>query len=144
MFLRFYRRVSLFPGLRVNLSCSGASVSVGRRGSWLTVGPRGRRMTAGIPGTGLFWTQTCPPAPAPHGAIAKRLVGYLERARYVVMKCPPLIPVASSVFEARGQQTLPTTDHLQRPPKSLLQLWRDHLLGRFPRRGLGYTGLQAK
>ena len=63
---RYRKRISIFPGLRVNLSKSGASVSVGHRGFWYTASSRGRRLTAGIPGSGLFWTQTYPPAPAPH------------------------------------------------------------------------------
>lgn len=45
------------PGLRVNLSKSGASVSIGRRGAWYTIGPRVQRVTVGAPGTGLFWTE---------------------------------------------------------------------------------------
>ena len=53
---RFFRRVPIIPGLRVNLSRSGASVSVGRRGSWLTIGPRGVRKTVGMPGTGVYAT----------------------------------------------------------------------------------------
>jgi hypothetical protein len=57
MTLRFWRRVRLAPGLRLNLSKSGASVSVGRRGAWLTSGPRGQRVTVGATGTGLFWTE---------------------------------------------------------------------------------------
>jgi hypothetical protein len=57
MGLRFQRRVRLFPGLRLNLSKSRASVSVGRKGFWLTSGPKGRRMTASLPGTGLSYTQ---------------------------------------------------------------------------------------
>ena len=65
--LRFSRRFSLIPGLRVNLSKSGASLSVGHRGAWYTVGPRGRRATLGLPGTGLFWTERYPPAAGPHG-----------------------------------------------------------------------------
>jgi len=64
MGLRFTRRVSLFPGLRVNFSKSGASLSVGHKGAWYTVGPRGRRVTLGLPGTGLYWTETVPPAVA--------------------------------------------------------------------------------
>ena len=63
MTLRFYRRVSLVPGLRVNLSKGGASLSIGHRGAWYTVGPRGRRVSVGLPGTGLFWTATAPPGP---------------------------------------------------------------------------------
>jgi hypothetical protein len=57
MSIRLWRRKTLFPGMRVNLSRSGVSLSVGRRGAWFTAGPRGRRATVGWPGTGLFWTQ---------------------------------------------------------------------------------------
>ena len=53
---RYHRRVSLLPGLRVNLSRSGASVSIGSRGSWVTVGHGQRRVTIGLPGTGLSYT----------------------------------------------------------------------------------------
>jgi Protein of unknown function (DUF4236) len=65
MSLRFFRRVRIAPGLRVNLSKSGASVSIGRRGAWYTVGPRGRRVTVGLPGTGLFWTEHATGSQAP-------------------------------------------------------------------------------
>ncbi|HEY8656314.1 MAG TPA: DUF4236 domain-containing protein [Candidatus Limnocylindria bacterium] len=58
MGLRFTRRVRLFPGVSVNLSKSGASMSFGVRGAHYTVGSRGRRVTVGIPGTGLYYTQT--------------------------------------------------------------------------------------
>jgi hypothetical protein len=64
--LRFTRRFSLVPGLRVNLRKSGASLSVGHRGAWYTVGPRGGRTTVDLPGTGLFWTERVPPAAPPH------------------------------------------------------------------------------
>ena len=53
---RFYRRVHLFPGVSVNLSRSGPSLSVGVRGAHVTVGRRGVTKTVGIPGTGLFYT----------------------------------------------------------------------------------------
>jgi hypothetical protein len=57
---RFRRSVRLFPGLRVNLSKSGASLSLGGRGFHYTVGHKGTRVTAGIPGTGLSWTEYTP------------------------------------------------------------------------------------
>jgi hypothetical protein len=44
---RFYHRVRVFPGLSVNLSRSGPSLSVGVRGAHVTVGRRG--VTTGIP-----------------------------------------------------------------------------------------------
>jgi hypothetical protein len=53
---RFYRRVSIFPGLSINLSKSGPSVTVGMRGAHLTVGSKGIRRTVGIPGTGIYYT----------------------------------------------------------------------------------------
>jgi hypothetical protein len=56
MGLRFYRRVHLCPGLSVNLSRSGPSLSVGIRGAHVTVGRRGVTKTVGIPGSGLFYT----------------------------------------------------------------------------------------
>ena len=56
MGFRFYRRVRLFPGLSVNLSRSGPSLSVGVRGAHVTVGRRGVTRTVGIPGTGVFYT----------------------------------------------------------------------------------------
>jgi hypothetical protein len=72
MALSFYRRLSIVPGLRVNLSKSGASVSIGHRGAWYTMSLRGRRLSVGLPSTGLWWTeshpwasrQPIPPAPA--------------------------------------------------------------------------------
>jgi Protein of unknown function (DUF4236) len=53
---RFYRRINLFPGLSLNLSKSGPSVTVGMRGAHLTMGRRGITRTIGIPGTGIYYT----------------------------------------------------------------------------------------
>ena len=67
MGLRFAHRVSLIPGLRLNASRGGLSVSLGHRGVWYTIGAHGHRQVAlGLPGSGLWWTETIPPARAPH------------------------------------------------------------------------------
>lgn len=58
MSFRFWRRIKIAPGLTLNLSKSGGSLSFGPRGAKLTVGPRGTRGTLGLPGTGLFYTTT--------------------------------------------------------------------------------------
>jgi hypothetical protein len=55
--IRFYKRLTLMPGVRVNLSKRGLSVSLGERGAWLTVGSSGARATVGLPGTGLSYTE---------------------------------------------------------------------------------------
>jgi len=58
MAFRFWRRIRLAPGVTLNLSKSGGSLSFGPRGAKVTVGRRGVRATAGLPGTGLFYTTT--------------------------------------------------------------------------------------
>jgi len=58
MSFRFWRRVKILPGVTLNLSKTGGSLSFGPRGAKLTIGPHGKRTTVGIPGTGLFYTKT--------------------------------------------------------------------------------------
>ncbi len=53
MALRFRKSITLAPGIRMNLSGSGASFSLGGRGASVTVGKRGTFLNAGIPGTGI-------------------------------------------------------------------------------------------
>ncbi|MBV8775442.1 MAG: DUF4236 domain-containing protein [Deltaproteobacteria bacterium] len=53
---RFYRRIHLFPGLSLNLSKSGPSITIGLRGAHLTLARRGVTRTVGIPGTGIYYT----------------------------------------------------------------------------------------
>lgn len=54
MALRFRRRITLAPGLRMNLSGSGISFSAGPRGASMSFGKRGTYLNTGIPGTGLY------------------------------------------------------------------------------------------
>jgi|GEM_PF-2042706 len=53
---RFRKSIGVAPGLRINLSKSGVSTSVGGKGATVNVG-MGRRPTVnlGIPGTGLSY-----------------------------------------------------------------------------------------
>ena len=54
--MRFQKSVKVMPGVRLNLSKSGVSTSIGGRGATVNVGKRGVRSTVGIPGTGLSWS----------------------------------------------------------------------------------------
>lgn len=56
MGLRFRRTLRLLPGVRVNLSKSGASLSLGGRGATVNLSSRGVRRTVGLPGTGLSYS----------------------------------------------------------------------------------------
>ena len=71
-YLRFNRRVRLFPGLRLNFGKRGVSASVGVRGARVTLGRRGVRTTVGLPGTGLSYTSL---AAAHHGRSARSRPG---------------------------------------------------------------------
>jgi hypothetical protein len=53
--LRFQKRLRIFPGLRINLSKSGASTTLGPRGAGVNIGKDGITTNAGIPGTGLSY-----------------------------------------------------------------------------------------
>jgi len=54
MNLRFQRSLKVVPGLRINISRSGAGVSVGTRGLHVGVDAKGREYASiGLPGTGL-------------------------------------------------------------------------------------------
>lgn len=56
--MRFRKSIKIMPGVRVNLSKSGISTSIGGRGATVNVGKRGLRSTLSVPGTGLSWSST--------------------------------------------------------------------------------------
>lgn len=57
MAIRFRRSIKIAPGVRLNISKSGVSTSIGGRGARVTMGHGKTRTTVGVPGTGLSWTQ---------------------------------------------------------------------------------------
>jgi hypothetical protein len=57
MGFRFQKRISILPGVRINLSKSGVSTSLGPRGADVNIGRDGVTANAGIPGTGLSYRQ---------------------------------------------------------------------------------------
>lgn len=57
MGFRFRKSIKLLPGVRLNLSKSGVSTSIGRRGATVNLSERGVRGTVGLPGTGLSYSQ---------------------------------------------------------------------------------------
>ena len=55
MGFRFQKRIGILPWLRMNLSKSGVSASLGPRGADVNIGRNGVTTNAGIPGTGLSY-----------------------------------------------------------------------------------------
>ena len=79
MSFRFFRRIRIAPGITLNLSKSGLSVSAGPPGAKFTVGTKGTRATIGLPGTGLFYT-VCNPLGQPRSG-ARRASGPVPASR---------------------------------------------------------------
>jgi len=72
MGFRYSRRMTLFPGVRLNFSAHGISATLGIPGASVNIGPNGPTLNLGVPGTGLSYRQhlgphhgSAAPAPAP-------------------------------------------------------------------------------
>lgn len=57
MGFRFRKSITLIPGVRLNISKSGFSTSIGRPGATVNIGKRGIRGTVGLPGSGLSYSE---------------------------------------------------------------------------------------
>lgn len=53
MGFRFRRTFTVFPGVHINLSKSGSSVSLGKRGAMVNLGHGHETVSVGVPGTGF-------------------------------------------------------------------------------------------
>ena len=131
MSFRFRKSVRLFPGVRLNLSRSGMSVSVGGPGATVNLSRRGTAVTLGFPGTGLSYRHQfvpsqrgqsedqrgagrAPPAPlpdavppghpsTPHGASQSR-DGEIRSAEVVGLTTPDLQGLKRMINEAAAQR----------------------------------------
>jgi hypothetical protein len=61
-FFRFRKSIKVLPGVRMNLSKSGVSTSLGGSGVTLNLSKRGTRATYSAIGAGLSYVETRPPA----------------------------------------------------------------------------------
>lgn len=93
MSFRFRRSIKLFPGVKINLSKSGPSLSVGPRGASINVSKRGTRATVGIPGTGLSYSQRLTQAQDSASAPAKE-----DGTGRAILKAVLLLTILGLVF----------------------------------------------
>lgn len=54
--IRFRKSFTIFPGVKVNVSKGGTSITVGKRGFHLNFSKRGVKQTVGLPGSGISET----------------------------------------------------------------------------------------
>ena len=83
MGLRFRKTISVLPGVRLNISKSGVSASIGTKGATLNIGRKGARGTVALPGTGLSYSEKLPlPGDRPGGqpSLLGKVVGWLSRS----------------------------------------------------------------
>ena len=59
MGLRFRKSINIGNGFRINFNKKSVGLSVGTKGARYTIYSEGRKTSSiGIPGTGLYWTET--------------------------------------------------------------------------------------
>jgi hypothetical protein len=88
MGFRFRRSLRLAPGIRINLSKTGASLSLGRRGATMNFSRRGTKATVGVPGTGISYStmlESGPPTALPPDDGNGRIVGFIVVAAFVLV-----------------------------------------------------------
>ena len=54
-YFRFRKSFSILPGVKINLSKTGVSTSIGGHGATVNIGKNGPNATLGVPGTGLSY-----------------------------------------------------------------------------------------
>lgn len=110
MALRFRRSIKLAPGLRMNLSGSGVSWSLGPRGASVGIGRRGTYLNSGLPGSGLYSRQrlsgasTSAPRAAKAGTTQVEITVSIADDGTLTFKDASGNPIAENLIEAAKKQ----------------------------------------
>ena len=56
-YIRFWRRIKIFPGIYLNIGKNSISFSFGPPGIKYTKGTSGERLSVGLPGTGIYYVE---------------------------------------------------------------------------------------
>lgn len=79
MGFRFRKSIKLLPGVRVNLSKSGVSTSIGRPGATVNLRRGKVKTTVGLPGSGLSYSNESRERPGQRGYAAGGFLAGLVR-----------------------------------------------------------------
>jgi hypothetical protein len=101
---RFRQSFTIIPGLRLNLSKSGLSASIGESPFTLNVGPHGVQGTASIPGTGLSYRHHFSPSTIPQPSLPELLPEHRPSTHWV--NTAPIETVHSASTELLTSETL--------------------------------------
>lgn len=84
--VRFRKSIGIAPGVKVNLSKTGVSTSLGGHGATVNIGTRSRAVTLGIPGTGLSYRM-----PINNGTIVLGIVAVIAVVGIAYLIAPDLV-----------------------------------------------------
>lgn len=84
MALKFRRRVTIFPGVRLNLSKQGISTTIGPPGLNLNFNRQGTYLNTGLPGTGIYDRKRLGGAPNRGGRKLDLINRYFEPPEYII------------------------------------------------------------
>ncbi len=112
MSLRFRKSIKLAPGIRMNLSGSGASWTLGPRGASVGIGKRGNFLNTGIPGTGLYSRQALSggggvPRRPPKTTVTLLLSASVDDEGVITFKDSDGNPVSEALIETAKKQQGP-------------------------------------
>ncbi len=119
--MRFQKRLTLFPGLRLNFSLRGVSLTAGPRGASVNIGPSGSYLNVGLPGTGLSsrtrlsgqgaGNPRAEAAPSGSSRTSQRSMGYVVETAYVSkpvgsLTSPSFLGVRELFAEVEGRRRI--------------------------------------
>lgn len=127
MGFRFRKSIKILPGIRLNISKSGVSTSLGGPGATINIGPKGTRKTVGLPGSGMSYStfsshgsgasSSADGSPAnarSQGCGCLAIGGILILAVAMCSHKPE--PIASSVDATQSESVIPTKNSLSAGP----------------------------
>src|SRR5574341_321274 len=96
--MQFRRRITIAPGVRLNISKGGLRLTLGPPGMHYTVGSKGSEVNLGVPGTRLYYRQKLGGKARGQGAAARDPRHALSDAGQGVPPAPPNASPAETAF----------------------------------------------
>ncbi|WP_113907642.1 DUF4236 domain-containing protein [Aliidiomarina celeris] len=121
MAFRFHRRVTLFPGVRLNIGKTGVSVSAGIRGASITAGKRGIYGNVGAPGTGMSYRTRLDRTPAHQRRLQRQ-----QQREQVQQQQRTETREAKLTLDERGKLLLNDEQGAPLTPAIVRKLWQNH------------------
>lgn len=105
MAFRLRRSLKLLPGLRLNLSKGGVSLSAGIPGAHINFSPRGARTTFGVPGSGFSWSTSLKSGQVPRRYSSPETPGGIRPIKTTAeLEAAVQIPSTKVVYSRTGRR----------------------------------------